>query len=268
MIAGGIELSSVTVGYGDRPVLADFDLRVEPGSFLAVLGPSGCGKSTLLNCVAGFVRPVRGRACFDGAEITGPGRERGVVFQRDVLFPWATVARNLGFALRAARVPRTERRERIAELLTAVGLPPEVAGKLPHELSGGMRQRVGIARALAIRPRVLLMDEPFGALDAQTRTHMQDLVVDLWQSTGTTIVFVTHDVEESIRIASDILVLRADGIVADHLTNPLPRPRPASSLGEFTAYPALRKHLYELLRPPSSPAPTGSDRPVTTGEHP
>lgn len=268
MIAGGIELSSVTVGYGDRPVLADFDLRVEPGSFLAVLGPSGCGKSTLLNCVAGFVQPVRGVTSFDGAEITGPGRERGVVFQRDVLFPWASVSRNLGFALRAARVPRAERRDRIVELLAAVGLAPEIARKLPHELSGGMRQRVGIARALAIRPRVLLMDEPFGALDAQTRTQMQDLVVELWETTGTTILFVTHDVEESIRIASRILVLRADGTVADHLANPLPRPRPASSLGEFTAYPALRKRLYESLRPPPSPVPPGPDRLVTPGEHP
>ena len=249
MTAAGIEFDNVTVDYGAGPVLAKLSLDVPAGSFVALLGPSGCGKSTLLNCVAGFVRPTLGRVAFNGATITGPSRERGVVFQRDVLFPWSSVGGNIGFALRAARVPRRERADRTRVLLEAVGLSPDVARRQPHELSGGMRQRVGIARALANSPQVLLMDEPFGALDAQTRAQMQDLVVDLWQRTDTTVLFVTHDVEESIRIASSVVVLARDGSVADHLTNPLPWPRPASQLGEFAEYAPLRRHLLELLRP-------------------
>lgn len=249
MTAAGIQFHSVTVDYGTGPVLEKLNLDVPAGSFVALLGPSGCGKSTLLNCVAGFVRPVRGRVAFNGATITGPSRERGVVFQRDVLFPWSSVGGNIGFALRAAGVPRRERGARTRALLDAVGLAPDVAPKQPHELSGGMRQRVGIARALANSPQVLLMDEPFGALDAQTREQMQDLVVDLWQGTGTTVLFVTHDVEESIRIASSVVVLARDGSIAEHITNSLPRPRPASNLGEFPAYAPLRRHLHESLRP-------------------
>lgn len=196
---------------------------------------------------------------FGGELVTGPGRERGVVFQRDVLFPWASVGSNVGFALRAAKVPRVQRRDRIAELIGAVGLAPEVAHKRPHELSGGMRQRIGIARALANSPRVLLMDEPFGALDALTRQQMQDLVVELWERTRPTVVFVTHDVDEAIRIASSIVVMDHTGAIADHVSNPLPRPRPASRLGEFDDYAALRRRLHDLLH--------GQQPALTLGEH-
>lgn len=254
MKAAGIGVSGLTVEYasGNR-VLGDLDLTIDAGAFLALLGPSGCGKSTLLNCLAGFVRPTAGHVSFNGALITGPGRERGVVFQRDVLFPWTSVAGNISFALRATKVPRTQRNQRIAALLDAVGLSRDVEGKLPHELSGGMRQRVGIARALANSPQVLLMDEPFGALDALTRAQMQDLAIDLWQRTGTTIVFVTHDVDEALRIASSIVVMAADGAIADHLDNPLPRPRPASRVAEFADYAPLRRRLHDLLRPEPSP---------------
>jgi ABC-type nitrate/sulfonate/bicarbonate transport system ATPase subunit len=257
MIPAGIDITGLTVEYaGGTTVLQDLDLTIDAGSFLAVLGPSGCGKSTLLNCVAGFVRPTSGRVSFNGALVTGPGRERGVVFQRDVLFPWASVSGNIAFALRAARVPRTERRARILSLLGDVGLPPDVAKRLPHELSGGMRQRVGIARALANSPQVLLMDEPFGALDALTRAQMQDLVINLWEKTGATIVFVTHDVDEAIRIASSIVVMGADGSIAEFLDNPLPRPRPSSRIAEFTEYAPLRRRLHDLLRPNLSPLAT------------
>nr|WP_090276491.1 ABC transporter ATP-binding protein [Mycolicibacterium komanii]CRL69892.1 ABC transporter-like protein [Mycolicibacterium komanii] len=254
MTAGGIGIAGLTVEYatGNR-VLDHLDLTVDAGAFLALLGPSGCGKSTLLNCMAGFVTPTEGQVSFNGALVTGPGRERGVVFQRDVLFPWTSVAGNISFALRAAKVPRAQRSRRITALLDAVGLSRDVADKLPHELSGGMRQRVGIARALANSPQVLLMDEPFGALDALTRSQMQDLVIDLWEQTGTTIVFVTHDVDEAVRIASSIVVMASDGSIADHLDNPLPQPRPASRLAEFADYSTLRRRLHDLLRPDPSP---------------
>ena len=249
MIAAGITAEDLTVRYGTKTVLDGVDLTIEAGEFLAVLGPSGCGKSTLLNSFAGFVRPTSGVVSFNGALVTGPSRERGVVFQRDVLFPWASVSRNVGFALRAAKVPRAQRRQRIAALLESVGLAPEVTNRLPHELSGGMRQRVGIARALANSPQVLLMDEPFGALDALTREQMQDLVIELWERTRPTIVFVTHDTDEAIRIASSIVVMDAHGSIAERFDNPLPRPRTADRIAEFTEYAPLRRRLHDLLRP-------------------
>lgn len=250
MTAAGIGVAGLTVEYASgNTVLDDLDLSIDAGTFLAVLGPSGCGKSTLLNCIAGFVHPTTGEVSFNGALVTGPSRERGVVFQRDVLFPWASVRGNIGFALRAAKVPRSQRRGKVDALLEAVGLSPDVAGKLPHELSGGMRQRVGIARALANSPQVLLMDEPFGALDALTRSQMQDLVTDLWEKTGTTIVFVTHDVDEAIRIASSIVVMGVDGSITEQLDNPLPRPRPTGRVAEFAEYAPLRRRLHDLLRP-------------------
>lgn len=249
--AANITFSHVSVAY-DRlapPVLRDLTMTVDAGSFVAVLGPSGCGKSTLLNCIAGFVRPSTGEVRFNGALVTGPGRERGVVFQRDVLFPWATAARNLRFALRASRVPRREQDARVLALLDAVGLPTVAAKKLPHELSGGMRQRVGIARALANSPQVLLMDEPFGALDAQTRAQMQDLVAGIWERTRTTIIFVTHDVDEAIRLATTVVVLGDGGQILESLPNPLPTPRPAGHLADHAEYAPMRRRLYDLLRP-------------------
>jgi ABC-type lipoprotein export system ATPase subunit len=170
---GRIDVSALTVAYrGGTAVLRDVDMAVERGSFLALQGPSGCGKSTLLNTIAGFVRPVAGEVLFNNAPVTRPGRERGVVFQRDVLFPWASVQANIGFALRATKVPRAQRRHRIVELLEKVGLAPSLLGRLPHELSGGMRQRVGIARALAGNPEVLLMDQTL------RRTGRSDPVAD------------------------------------------------------------------------------------------
>ncbi len=261
MTADDIAVSSLSVRYpgADRAVVDGLDLTIDSGAFLAILGPSGCGKSTLLNVIAGFVRPTAGSVTFRCEPVTGPGRERGVVFQRDVLFPWASIGSNIGFALRAAKVARAERRDRIAELVSAVGLAPEVVNKRPHELSGGMRQRVGIARALANSPRVFLMDEPFGALDALTRQQMQDLVVELWERTRPTVVFVTHDVDEAIRIASSIVVMDHTGAIADHVDNPLPRPRPASRLGEFDEYAVLRRRLHDLLH--------GQQPALTLGEH-
>ncbi|MCV7102146.1 ABC transporter ATP-binding protein [Mycobacterium palustre] len=251
MTGGRIEVSGLTVSYrgSATAVLRGVDLVVDGGSFLALLGPSGCGKSTLLNTIAGFVRPAAGVVQFNGAPVTGPGAERGVVFQRDVLFPWASVQTNIGFALRAAKVPRAQRHKRTVELLEDVGLSPSLLGRLPHELSGGMRQRVGIARALAGNPEVLLMDEPFGALDALTRSQMQDLVVELWRRSGTTVVFVTHDVDEAVRIASSIVVMNQHGVLLDQIDNPLPWPRSSGALAELAGYPALRRQLHDQLRP-------------------
>ncbi|MFD5179603.1 ABC transporter ATP-binding protein [Nocardia sp. NPDC058379] len=230
-----------------RPVLDDLSLTIESGSCTVLVGPSGCGKSTLLDCFAGLRLPTAGVVTEDGVPITGPAPRRGVVFQRDVLFPWCSVRANLDFVLGAAGVPRRARPARIAQLLADVHLPAEVATRRPHQLSGGMRQRVGVARMLAGEPEVMLMDEPFAALDAQTRLHMQDLVTELWSSSGRTVLFVTHDVDEAIRLADHIVVLGA-GRIRARLDNPLPRPRPADRLAELPGYSALRRRLHAELR--------------------
>lgn len=248
-VSQGLDVRRLTVRYGSDAAAAidAIDLRVAPGSFTVVLGPSGCGKSTLLNCVAGFVRPNAGTVSLDGAAIDGPGRDRGVVFQHDVLYPWMTVEANVAFGMHAAGVSRDERRRRMGALLEAVGLSTAVSDKLPHELSGGMRQRVGIARMLAISPRIMLMDEPFGALDAMTRLSMQDLVSDLWTARGATVLFITHDIDEALRLSTELLVMGPGGRIVDQFPNPLPRPRPAGGLADFEDYPRLRRHLHGLL---------------------
>jgi ABC-type nitrate/sulfonate/bicarbonate transport system ATPase subunit len=245
----GLTARGLTVRFPGRetPVLDRIHLDLQPGSFTAVLGASGSGKSTLLNCFAGLLAPTDGEVSRDGAPIVGPSPARGVVFQRDILFPWMTVERNIAFALRAAGVARAQRTQRIGALLRAVRLEDEVRERMPHELSGGMRQRVSLARTLAGRPRALLMDEPFGALDAFTRLRMQDLVTDIWEREQTTVLFVTHDVDEAIRLADRILVLGRAGRIEAAVENPLPRPRPAAELAGFADYPALRATLHHAL---------------------
>ncbi|MET0326336.1 MAG: ABC transporter ATP-binding protein [Ilumatobacteraceae bacterium] len=186
--------------------LASVSMTVHSGELVCLLGASGCGKSTLLNIIAGLDRPTTGEVLVDGAVVIGPGADRGVVFQHYSLFPWLSVARNIGFGLELAKVPKAQRRERVQELLGIMHLG-EYADRLPRELSGGMRQRVAIARALAPQPDVLLLDEPFAALDAQTRRRMQDFLLSVWKRTGCTIVMVTHDVEEAIYLAGRIYVM-------------------------------------------------------------
>ncbi|TKK84874.1 ABC transporter ATP-binding protein [Herbidospora galbida] len=199
-----IELRAVTRVYRDRPALGPIDLAIPAGEFLTVVGPSGCGKSTLLSLVAGFAPPTAGTVLADGAPVRGPGPSRGVVFQQPRLFPWLSVSGNIAFGLR--RLPKAARKERVAELLAMTGL--ENAARLkPYELSGGMRQRAAIARALAPRPKVLLMDEPFGALDAFTRERMQEEIRDLWRSTGVTVLFITHDVTEASTLGTRVIAL-------------------------------------------------------------
>ncbi|WP_336793612.1 MULTISPECIES: ABC transporter ATP-binding protein [Gordonia] len=229
-----------------RAALHEVDLTVPDGSFTALVGASGSGKSTLLHAVAGLQSPTAGSVLDNGQQVAGPDPRRGMAFQRDVLFPWMSVADNIEFALIAGDVQRSERGRRIAELLDVVGLAPDVGRQRPSELSGGMRQRAGIARMLAGDPDVLLMDEPFAALDALTRLRMQDLILDLWARSGRTVVFVTHDVDEAVRLADTIVVLHR-GRIIERIDNPVPRPRPADVLADLPGYLDTRRTLHHLL---------------------
>lgn len=204
-------------------------LRCEPGEFVVVVGPSGCGKTTLLNIAAGMVRPTGGQALIDGAPIGGPGPDRAMVFQEHGLFPWLTASENIEFGLRMLGVPRADRQERVQRALRMVGLPH--AGKmLTHELSGGMRQRIAIARALVVNPSVLLMDEPFAALDAQTRTLLHGELQQLWSTTRNTVLFVTHSVGEAVRLADRVIVMSSrPGLIRKEFPVRIPHPRPMDS---------------------------------------
>ncbi|WP_406439034.1 ABC transporter ATP-binding protein [Streptomyces sp. NBC_01613] len=226
--------------------LKNISMSIPNRSFAVLVGASGSGKSTLLHCLAGLISPTHGTVTDNGETVTTPHPRRGVAFQRDVLFPWMTVADNINFALAARRLAKRDRRARIHELLDLVGLAEEVGRQHPAELSGGMRQRVSIARVLAGEPAVMLMDEPFAALDALTRLRMQDLLIDLWTRLNRTIVFVTHDIDEAIRLGDTITVLR-DGQLVEHITNPLSRPRPADALADQPRYSELRKALHHQL---------------------
>ncbi len=238
------------------PALSAFQLGVEEGEFVAILGPSGCGKSTLLNIVAGFLRPTAGRVLLDGREVTGPGADRGVVFQEHALFPWMRVIDNIAFGLRLRGVPRAERLAaagRFVELVGLVGFERH----WPRQLSGGMKQRVALARALANDPKVLLMDEPFGALDAQTRRTMQDELVKIWAAAKKTCLFVTHSIEEALLLADRVVTMtaRPGRIKAIHGVG-LPRPRDESS-PEFVQ---LKRELTRLLHPTPETEAEDEDR--------
>lgn len=181
-------------------------LDVKPGEFLVLVGPSGCGKSTLLDLLAGLALPTSGRVLIDGQPISGPARDRGVVFQQYALFPWLSALDNVAFGLEVAGVGKRARREKAAHYLELVGLS-DFANRFPHELSGGMKQRVAIARSLAYEPQVLLMDEPFAALDAQTRETLQEELVEIWRRTGKTIVFITHGIDEAVVLGQRVAIM-------------------------------------------------------------
>lgn len=184
----------------------DINFTVKEGEFITLVGPSGCGKSTLLDLLTGLSRPTKGRILIDGREITGPGLDRGIVFQQYALFPWKTARGNIEFGLEAKGIPKSERREKAEYYLDLVGLK-KFADRYPHELSGGMKQRVAIARSLAFNPDVLLMDEPFAALDAQTRETLQTELLRIWDKTGKTIIFITHGIDEAVYLGERVVVL-------------------------------------------------------------
>lgn len=205
---GRLLLEKITCTFNKDVVIDQVSLACEPGEFVVVVGPSGSGKSTLLNVAAGILTPTSGDASIDGQPVIGPGPDRTMVFQDHGLFPWLTAAQNIGFGLKMLGLSRSERQQRVRDALAAVHLLNS-GDKLVHELSGGMRQRVAIARALVMDPAVLLMDEPFAALDAQTRTLLHGQLQELWLLTHKTILFVTHSVGEAVRLADRIVVLSA-----------------------------------------------------------
>ena len=223
---------------GRVDALRDIELTVPGGSIVSIVGASGCGKSTLLRIIAGLETTYDGRAELDGRPIRGPGRDRGVVFQEHRLLPWLTVHQNIAFGLAGQSVP--EVRQRVAEHLELVGLAG-FADAYPHQLSGGMAQRVAIARALANQPQVLLLDEPFGALDALTRIQMQQEILRIWQIERTTMILVTHDIDEAVFLGDEVLVMSArPGTIRTRIPVPLDRPRDRSS-PEFIA---IRRQIF------------------------
>lgn len=242
-----IAIEHVTKTYaarlGPSQALRETSLQIERGEFVCIVGPSGCGKTTVLNMLAGFVTPTSGRVEVAGRHVTEPGPDRGVVFQEVGLFSWLTARKNVEFGLAMKGLPRQERRARAEEMLKLTGML-KFAERYPSELSGGMRQRVGLARALAPDPEVLLMDEPFAALDAQSRALMQQETLKVWRATGKTIVFVTHAVDEALLLADRVIVMSANpGRVERDLRIDLPRPRDDAS-DEFTR---LEKTLREMI---------------------
>jgi nitrate/nitrite transport system ATP-binding protein len=233
-----------------QPVLDCLSLGVADGQFVALIGPSGCGKTTLINLVAGLIRPDAGAIWLDGQPVRGPGRDRGVVFQQHLLLPWMSAYQNVRFALDCAltRQPAAERDRLARHYLAVVGLAG-AEQKKPGQLSGGMQQRVGIARAFAIHPRVLLLDEPFGALDAVTRTTLQDHLLHLWEAERRTVLMVTHDVDEALLLADRVVVLSCGpgAVLRRDLAVPLARPRVRDALLRDSAYHDLRAELLTLL---------------------
>lgn len=224
--------------------LQDIDLDVPPGEFVVFLGPSGCGKSTLLYLIAGLEDPTAGSIWSFGETIDAPSPQRSLIFQETSLFPWLTVWENVSFGLSIRGAPKSERRAVAAESLQRVGLIAAM-DKRPDELSGGMRQRVAVARALAMRPRVLLMDEPFAALDVQTRARMQDFLLDVWRESGASVLFVTHHIDEAVALADRVVVFTSrPGRIKTIVPVGLPRPRNLFS----REAEALRIQLSELLR--------------------
>jgi len=233
-VASLIEVERVSQIFETREGLANWALwqvsmSIEAGEFVCLIGPSGCGKTTLLHLIAGFMKPSEGSVRFAGAPVGDPGPDRGVVFQEYALFGWMTARQNVEFGLRMRGMAKAERRERAREALARVGLERAI-DRYPHELSGGMRQRVAVARALVNEPRVLLMDEPFAAVDAITRATLQDDLVRLWQQTGVSVVFVTHNVDEAAFLAQRVVVMRPHpGSVKRSVIVDLPYPRQRSS---------------------------------------
>ncbi|MBL8837154.1 MAG: ABC transporter ATP-binding protein [Alphaproteobacteria bacterium] len=243
-----IAISGVTKRYDAAearpPVLLDVDLDIAENEFVTLIGRSGCGKTTLLNIVAGLVEATSGTVAVDGAPVTGPGRGKGMVFQQHALFPWLTARRNIEFGAKSRGLDPQAAHAEADQLLSLIGLSA-YGDKYPNQLSGGMQQRVAIARALALDPHILLMDEPFGALDEITRIEMQDELLRVWQSRRKTVVFVTHSITEALMLSDRIIAMRANpgGIAAEYRID-LPRPRSRADV----RLAALHEKLWEHLR--------------------
>lgn len=240
--------------------LQDVNLTVKKGEFLTIVGPSGCGKSTLLDLIAGLAGPTSGDLFIDGNRITKPALDRGIVMQGYALFPWRTVRHNVEFGLEIKRVPKKERKaisDRFLELVNLSGF----ADRYPYELSGGMKQRVAIARALAYDPEVLLMDEPFAAVDAQTREVLQDELLRIWEETKKTIIFVTHSIDEAVALADRVAVMSANpGKIKEIVKVGLPRPRRVGDVQSTPDFALIRYRVWELLQnQEAAPLPAPSE---------
>ncbi|WP_225938324.1 ABC transporter ATP-binding protein [Leptothermofonsia sichuanensis] len=250
-IRGLVEVENLSVTFKGKgqsiSVLDSIHARIEPGEFVCLLGPSGCGKSTMLNVIAGFIRPSMGQVRVDHQPVTQPGADRGFVFQQYSLLPWKTTFQNVEFGLKIRGMPKAQREERVRYYLNRVGLYQH-RHSYPYQLSGGMQQRASIIRALVNSPSVLLMDEPFAALDAQTRHMMQELLLDIWSELKLTVVFVTHDIEEAVFLSDRIFVMGVNpGRIKETVTVPLSRPRHVDDMlsPEFMQ---INRRVFEFIR--------------------
>ncbi|GHV31884.1 ABC transporter ATP-binding protein [Clostridia bacterium] len=232
----------------DFIALSDFSLTVRAGEFVTVVGPSGCGKSTLLDILVGLAEPDEGEILIDGKAVRGPALDRGIVMQGYALFPWRSVRKNIEFGLEIKKVPKKERAELASHFIKLVGLEG-FENHYPYELSGGMQQRVAIARALAYDPEVLFMDEPFAAVDAQTRETMQDELLSIWEKTNKTVIFVTHSIEEAVGLADRVAVVsKSPGHIREVVDVNLPRPRRVSEVRDTTDFNIITHRVWELLQ--------------------
>jgi NitT/TauT family transport system ATP-binding protein len=247
MAGADIEVRGLTKRYGSVTAIEAVSMRVEPEEFVTLLGPSGCGKTTLLKAIAGLAPFDTGIARIDGQPIVGPGPDRAMVFQHFALLPWADVTTNIAFGLELRGTPRPERDHKARELASAVGL----AGfehHFPRQLSGGMQQRVGLARALAVDPQILLMDEPFGAVDEQTRRLLQEDLLALLERSRKTVLFVTHSMDEAVRLGDRVVLMTPrPGRVRESIAVELPRPRPPD-IDKYTRFIELKEYLWTQLR--------------------
>jgi NitT/TauT family transport system ATP-binding protein len=228
--------------------LADVSLSIRENEFLSIIGPSGCGKTTLLKMIDGLIPYDSGRILIDGRQVSAPGPDRAVVFQAFALLPWRTVLANVEFSLELRRLPKEERTKTARDYLSRVGLA-DFENHYPHELSGGMQQRAGLARALAVNPAILLMDEPFGAVDAQTRQLLQEELLELWQSQRKTVIFITHSMDEAVYLSDRVVVMTPrPGKVAEILDVPLPRPRISAEVRRDAKFVDLTNYIWESLK--------------------
>lgn len=238
----------ISEGRGETVALQDVNLTIEKNKFITVIGPSGCGKTTLMRAVGGLVVPSSGTIAIDGRQVKGPHQQAAIVFQDFALLPWETVIKNVAFGLELQGVGKAERLKKARHYIEKVGLSG-FEDKYPRELSGGMQQRVGLARALAVESPIMLMDEPFGALDQQTRRYMQEELLDIWQQDQRTVIFVTHDMEEAVLLGDRIVLMSArPGKIEEVIDVDLPRPRSAESAEASPELVRLKEYLWKRLR--------------------